>query len=451
MSDVRKFGAKGDGETDDTNAILHTVKNGDGYLHFPRGVYLISKTIDISLDRVGPVSIDGNGGTAKIVMAGKGPAFRLVGTHTGTGDPNSVKPNVFQSQRFPTISNIEIEGRHPHADGIESFQTMQAVFERVLIHHVRHGIRLYRRNRNVIISQCHIYFNTGAGIFMDRLNLHQINIVGNHISYNRLGGIRIEASEIRNLQITGNDIEYNNHRAHKTEPEPTAEIYIDTTGEGSSVEEITVASNTIQATPSSGGANIRIKEKAGNGRPPGLWSISGNIIGNQENNVHLTGCHGVVVSGNFIYSCDQRNVLLENCSQINLTGNSFRRHGPNLRTGVRLVDSSDCVITGCTVQDETAEGQTTKASLLELVRCERINVLGCQFLDGVPFGIDASDCSYINVTGCTILDTRTTKKTRAAVRFAGAGKANLLSSNIIGDAVQIAKEANVTMANNVTL
>src|SRR5690606_27574007 len=122
---------------------------------------------------------------------------------------------------------------------------------------VRHGIRLTGRNRNVLITHCHVYYNTGVGIFMDELNLHQINIIGCHISYNRLGGIRIEKSEIRNLQITGNDIEYNNHRVHGTDPEITAEIYIDTTTPKASVAEVTIVSNTIQATESAGGCNIR--------------------------------------------------------------------------------------------------------------------------------------------------------------------------------------------------
>ncbi|CAN5173200.1 hypothetical protein BH23VER1_BH23VER1_36100 [soil metagenome] len=48
------------------------------------------------------------------------------------------------------------------------------------------------RNRNVIISHCHIYHNSGVGIYLEGLNLHQISVVGSHISYNRLGGIRIE-------------------------------------------------------------------------------------------------------------------------------------------------------------------------------------------------------------------------------------------------------------------
>ncbi len=453
MSNIREFGAAGDGKTDDYAAIMHAVKDGDGRLEFPRGVYRISRTVEINLDEKGPIGIDGSDGTATVVMTGPGPAFRLIGTHGGTGDPGSVQPNVWKSQRLPTVKNIEIIGKHAEADGFELLQTMQSVFEGVLIRQVRHGIRLHKRNRNVLISHCHIYNNTGIGVFLDQVNLHQINIASNHISYNRLGGIRIEGSEVRNLQITGNDIEYNNHQAHKTEPQPTAEIYIDTTADGSSVNEVTVASNTIQATSSPGGANIRIIENPGQGRPPGLWTVSGNIIGSQENNVHLTGCHGIVLSGNFIYSCENRNLLIEDSRQINIGGNSFRRHTENRGTGIRLVNSSDCVIHGCTVQDEESEGQASKASLLEMVGCRRINVNGSQFLDGVPYGIDVRECSHVNISGCGIMDTRENMKSRSAIRFSGKGRSNLLAANTIGKtldaSLNIDDASGLTLADNV--
>ncbi len=330
---------------------------------------------------------------------------------------------------------------------------MQSVFEGVLIRRVRHGIRLHKRNRNVLISHCHIYFNTGVGIFLDEVNLHQINIASNHISYNRLGGIRIEGSEVRNLQITGNDIEYNNHKAHKAEPQPTAEIYIDTTAEGSSVNEITVASNTIQATNSPGGANIRIKNRLGEGRPPGLWTITGNIIGSQENNVHLTGCYGVVISGNCIYSCGNRNLLIDQSSHINIGSNSFRRHTPSMHAGVRLEDCKDCVVSGCTIEDADPEGQKTKASLLEMANCQRVNVSGSQFLGGVPYGIDVENSSQININGCTIADNREEKRTEGAIRFSGQGKMSQISNNTIAkdvdEPLKIEKDCDVTLANNI--
>ncbi len=426
MSNVRDFGAAGDGMADDSAAIQHALADGDGCLEFSPGVYRLSRTIELPLDKHGPCSIIGCG-AAKILMAGPGPAFRFTGTHAGTGDPNSVKPEVWTRQRLPMVQALEIEGAHPEADGLELKGTMQAVISGVLIRQCRHGVHLLERNRNVIITNCQIYHNTGSGIFLDRLNLHQINITGSHISYNRLGGIRIEGSEIRNLQITGNDIEYNNHRAFGTDPEPTAEIYIDTTAPNASVNEVAIASNTIQATDSPGGANMRILEKPGEDRPPGLFTITGNIIGSQENNVHLTGCYGVVLSGNVIYSCKNRNLLLEQCRQIAITGNYFRRHSPEYQTGVRLVDCTDCTFQGGILHDETETGQDSGASLLELSGCQRINVSGSEFLNGVPYGIDVENSDRVQISSCMVMDTRKTPAAKGSIRFRGEGSANRIA------------------------
>ncbi|MGD9855523.1 MAG: right-handed parallel beta-helix repeat-containing protein [Planctomycetaceae bacterium] len=433
MSNVRNFGAAGDGATDNTESIRHALRDGDGVLHFPPGTYRISQTIEIPLAERGPVGIDGTSGTARILMTGPGPALRLVGTHGGTGNPSTVQGNVFPSQRLPTIKNIDIEGAHPEADGIELVETMQSLFEGVLVRRCRHGIHLVKRNRNVLISHCHVYHNTGVGIFLDGVNLHQINIAGSHISYNRLGGIRIERSEVRNLQITGNDIEYNHHDEHDAPPEPTAEISIDTTAPGASVCEVTIAANTIQATSSPGGCNIRIVDTPdGKDLMPNLWAITGNIIGSQENNVHLTGCHGMTITGNCIYSCSHRNLLVEDSHHLNLSGNVFRRHTPAKGTGVRIERSHDIALTGCTIHDEHETGQVSGASLLELADCRRINVSGCQLLGGVPCGLDAADCSDIAITGCTIHDDRPDRKSLHAIRFTGQGRGNLIATNSIG-------------------
>ena len=49
MSNVKNFGATGDGQTDDTAAIQHAIKDGDGLLEFPKGAYLITSPLEITL------------------------------------------------------------------------------------------------------------------------------------------------------------------------------------------------------------------------------------------------------------------------------------------------------------------------------------------------------------------------------------------------------------------
>lgn len=441
MSNVRDFGAVGDGQQDDTDAILHAVHDGDGELLFPAGDYRITRTVTLDLNERGRMAIQGLGGLAKILMDGAGPAFELRGTHAGSADPGSFQPGVWQRERMPTVSQLEIEGRHTEADGIRLIGVMQPTITGVLIRRVRHGIHITQRARNVLISHCHIYHNTGVGVFLDRVNLHQTNIIGNHISYCRLGGIRIENSEIRNLQITGNDIEYNNNRAFQlpgADDVPTAEIYIDC-GETGTVREGTISSNTLQATYSPQGANIRIIGQAtAESHKAGMWCITGNLIGSQAVNVHLTSARGITLEGNYIYSGHRRNLLLEQCKNILIGANCFG-HNPDYKdkelcTGIRLVDCENCTMTGLQIQDALAGENTVKDAipveregLIELVRCRRMNINGIQVLEGSPVALHVEDCSEMMLTGCSFWETRQQFLTRASIHWSGTGQGNLIA------------------------
>jgi Pectate lyase superfamily protein len=497
MSNVRDFGAIGDGQHDDTAAIEHALKEGDdGVLEFPRGEYKITRTITFDLNATRPIAIHGSGGTARILMHGAGPALEFVGHHGGSADPLSFKPDVWVRERMPTVSQIEIEGKHPEADGLRFIGVMEPTLTGVLIRRVRNAVHLTKRCRNVLISHCHIYHNTGIGVWMDNVNLHQTNIVGNHISYCRLGGIRIDNnSEIRNLQITGNDIEYNNFRAFyredgtqiaagwpglerpretsvkgnvapglpsqnlspapATQPGtragavesdkladicrvPTAEIFIDCS-KGGTVREGTISSNTIQATFSPNGANIRIIGGASEqSHLAGMWCISGNLIGSQETNVHLTLTRGITFEGNYVYSGHHRNLVCDDCQNIVIGANCFG-HNPDYKekelcTGIRLTDCKNVTLTGLQIQDAQAGEHTVtgvvpikRQGLVEMVRCRQMTLTGIQVLEGSPFGLYLEDCAETMLTGCSFLDTREKKQTEASVKWIGSGKCNSIA------------------------
>jgi len=197
---VRDFGAVGDGKSDDSGAFQRAIDSGCGDILVPRGRYRFDKTVVAELDRVGPLSIAG-AGTATIIMAVPGPALKLVGTHGGTASPATVEDNVRLNQRMPIISGLEIVGAAPEACGIEATGTMKATFSKLLIRKALHGIHLTKRNRNVIISDCHIYENRGIGVYLDHVDLHQINVGNSHISYNDGGGVVQRGGAVRNLQI----------------------------------------------------------------------------------------------------------------------------------------------------------------------------------------------------------------------------------------------------------
>jgi polygalacturonase len=440
MSNVRDFGAVGNGQADDTAAVRHAIEQGDGVLWFPPGTYRLTRTILVELARVGPIGIEGSAGTAKIVMDGPGPAFHLAGTHQGTAGPETFQPEVWARERTPTVLNVEVEGRHPEASGFLLEGTMQATFEGVVLRELLHGIRCHRRARNLLVSHCHIYHNRGVGVFLDHVNLHQAIIASSHVSYCSQGGIKVQGSEVRNLQITGNDIEYN----YDTEAAASADVWIDSSADGSSVREGTIASNTIQARSSPGGANVRlVGSGAQRNHKAGLFTISGNLIGSQEINVHLVACRGVVVTGNVIYSGHRRNLQVDGSRNVVVGPNSFDHnpdYDPNeLCTGVRLADTENCTLTGCVIQDcqtgrHTVSGAAPidRDGLLEIVRCRRVTLSGLQVLDGYPHGVHVADSSLVSLTGSTIVETRAEKMTRAAVRFTGGGHGNVVSGNTLG-------------------
>ncbi len=174
-----------------------------------------------------------------------------------------------------------------------------------------------------------------------------------------------------------------------------------------------------------------------------MWTITGNLIGSQQTNIHLTATRGVTISGNYIYSGHPRNLLVESSRNLVVGPNCFG-HNPDyqtkeLATGIRLVDCTNCNLTGLLIEDAEA-GRNPPASaipvvrsgLLELIRCQRVNVQGCQFLDGTPHGIYLEDCDETILTGCTVLDDRQPRQMRSAIWWKGDGVGNMIAVSRVG-------------------
>ncbi len=404
---VCDHGAKGDGTTDDTKALQSAVDASAGVVHIPPGTFRIAKTIVIDLTKTGFTTVRGEG--ARIVMAGEGPAFKFIGTHAGSADPKTFKDPVWAKERMPSIEGVEIVGDHENADGIEATGTMQLTITRVLIRKCRHGVHLTTRNRNVLIADSHIYENRGVGIFLDALNLHQINITGCHVSYCDDGGIVCKAGEVRNLQITGCDVESNQGEKRP----PTANILVDST-DGSNAE-VAITGNTIQHNHKApGGANIRIKGpsarkiKDTDEMRDGHVTITGNIISDVMVNIHLQHARGVVITGNTCWTAYEMNLLAEHSTAITVGPNNFDRNPryaaeekPETTNALLFRDCQDCTLSGFTLSRTRAA-----AAGLTLERCSRFNVTGATILDCDGVGMLLTDVTNSRVSDCLIRDDR---------------------------------------------
>lgn len=448
MANVRNFGAAGDGRQDDTDAIRHAVEQGDGVLEFPSGTYRIRETIEIDLQATGYRSLVGARGTSRIVMAGPGPALRLIGTHQGTADPPSVQPPVWQRERMPTISELEVVGDNPQADGIELIRTIQTTLDRILLRNLRHGVVLSERNRNFLIANSHIYDNSGIGIFFDRCNLHQAIVVGNHISYNRQAGIKSLAGDLHNLQITGNDIEYN----YGDEESGAADLFFDAR-EGMA-SEVTIASNTIQARPSEQGTNLLVLGgPSTTGNSARLFAVTGNVLGSQSTNVEMHRTDRITLVGNTIYDGRTMAVRCVDCAHLVIGNNTFGwAIGPErqMTDSIFLQGCWSANISGLTLH-ASRYGDADAGGAITLIDCEDAAVSNCQILSPDWRGVYLGNCRRCRVDHNSIIDRRDELQMISGVEVRG-GRDNLVQNNLIrarDEAVRLADGAG-TALNNTT-
>ncbi len=435
---VLDYGAQGDGKTDDTAAVQRMVDASVGSLRFPRGQYRFTKPVVIDLNKVGPTSISGDG-TATVLMEGAGPAFLFKGTHNGTASPKTVKPAVWEKERTPMVDGIEIVGKHPEAVGVAADKTMQITITRLVVRRALHGIHLYGRNRNVAIDDCHLYENAGVGIYLDKLNLHQINISDSHISYNKQGGIVVRESEIRNIQIGNCDIEGNMSQ----DTEPTANILFDISK--GSLREGAIFGCTIQHTNNApDSANVRF---IGNGpqdpRKVGNFAIADNSMSDVAVNIHLRHARGITITGNTLWQAYEHNLLVEDSSFIVLGANLLDRN-PDYRAKTKdanvFKDCSDCTLNSLNIRatQEVAAG-------LIMENCERMNITNCSLRECENGGILLKNVKQSRISDCLI----TEAPENFAIRISG-GKQNQVTDNLVSGSIEI-EEDTATADNNVSI
>lgn len=396
---------------DMTSVLQSQIDDNGGTLLLTAKNYRITGTLEFDLRTLGAAAVKSIGGST-IIMDGAGPAIRLTGTHEGTASPKSFKPATW-NERMPIVTGIEILGAHPEADGIELRQTVAPVVNRVSIRWCRHGVHLVNRNRNVVISDCHLYENSGVGVFLDDVNLHQINVSNSHVSYNRAGGIVVRDGNVRNLQVTGCDIE-GNMPADET-PTTTANILIDVSGSADtrakSIAEIAITGCTIQhsanysgseeKTQAPGGANIRLAGKEI--YPINSVTISGNVMSDTTTNVDIKHAHDVTIASNTFFAPKPNNLSVANSQRVVVTGNTFNPRQFSRPGTIRFTECADCVLANSTIHKfATPNG----AVILE--RCSGFMLSGLVLTD-CDSGIVLNSTKDSIIANCRVARTTSTK------------------------------------------
>jgi len=346
------------GSLPDRTAELEALRDSqNGSLIIPAGVYRITSTLTLNLNQERSAIVQPESGPVTLIMDGPGPAIHIKGSHEGTASPKSFEPATWH-ERTPLVDGIEIVGNHPESVGIALEQCMQPTISRVSIRWCKHGIHLVNRNRNVTISDVHLYENSGIGLFLDDVNLHQINVSNSHISYNRGGGIVVRDGNVRNLQITGCDIEGN--MPADDSPTNTANIFLDLSGskedKSRSIAEVAITGCTIQHSSNysgstfeslaPGGANIRILGKE-------IWpidsvTISGNVVSDTSLLVDIQNSTDITLTGNTFFAPNPDFLHITDSKRIIVNGNTFNPRQFERPGRIKLTNSADCLLSNNT-------------------------------------------------------------------------------------------------------
>ncbi|MBL9131170.1 MAG: right-handed parallel beta-helix repeat-containing protein, partial [Verrucomicrobiaceae bacterium] len=412
-----------------------------GSVRLGKGTYRLTGTLKVDLTKTGFAAISGDG-TARLVMEAAGPAIHFTGTHEGSAAPSSFKPEVWANERTPMVEGIEIVGGHAEADGIEATGTMQITLSRVVVRECRHATHFTTRNRNVLISACHFYHNTGVGVFYDNVNIHQTNIVGSHISYNEGGGVVSTGGNVRNLHIGTCDIEGN----HAAEGKPAANILLDSTG--GSIGEVAITGCTIQHTnkaPDS--ANIRIlgagtdsslERRQGRATTrEGNVTISANVFSDVQVNIEVRDSRGVVITGNTFWEGFQHDLIVTDSSHVIVSANNFDRNPRYLVNGFDNAEKNGVVFQRCedsSIQDNTISGVWKKRAALDVTACNRMRISNNSVFDSDGAGIRLEKLTNSLVIGNLVRDDReASKRSKEPSLVVIGGKDNMIEFNHVNN------------------
>jgi hypothetical protein len=425
---VRDFGAVGDGAADDTVAIQKAVDAG-GAIRFPAGRYRLTHTVRVELRKTGLIALIGDG-PAQIEMAGAGPAFHFIGTVQKSAAPADFPEDFWSREGTLSVTGLAIVGAHKEAVGLQVTRTMQLIVSQCQMRQLLHGIHFTERNRNAIISDCHIYNNFQVGIYIDHVDFHQINIGNSHISYNGGGGIVIRGGAVRNLQISGCDIEAN----VRAEVPPTANVLLDSTG--GSIGEVEITGCTIQHYPQFPGfANIRYIGHSTavpftQERRHGNLIVTGNMLNDADVNLHLDGARGAVISGNTIQLATSHDVVIEKSSEVVFSNNVLDRHprynperkthGGPVQQGIVITDCEGVTLTGLQINGGRA------AAAVDIRNGSRFNINGCNIAVADQIGLRLIDVRNSLVTSNVIEATGE----KPALQIRG-GSGNLAERNLV--------------------
>lgn len=391
---VLKYGAKGNGRTDDTQAIQNAI-NKNSYVYIPDGVYMINglnglrpksnQVIVLSKNAVlkmipsnsdfdcmfyisGVTNVHIEGGT---IIGDK--AFR-----TNINDGNGAGINIISESSSITIKNMQIKDFW--GDGViigNESASKDIIIESVICSNSRRQGILIRNANNILVKDC-LFENTSGIGSESGINIitdlgHPINniYITNCMAINNAGcGMIISGSigEIKHIEIKNC---YFNNNTQGVYLEKCSDLYVDNTKLFNNRE------NGLDITRDVVKANFNKLYSVGNGKRGVSLVVSEQKVGTKD--ISFFNCifnnNSKNFAGNFdgirIDNCDQsailQNIKFSACSFIDDQNVPSQRYGITAGDGVginKIVVYTDCVFKGNITKDMYSDNSITiKAAL----------------------------------------------------------------------------------------
>lgn len=420
-TDIKDFGAVGDGLTDDTVSIQKALDSanskGGGIVLVPPGEYGIKQSIKIGSNTI----LQGSGTSSVIkalIPATAGSPLRMVTNM----DPTNGNAGI-------TVRDLKVDGQAttlsaPDAsqNGIAFFKVTDSLITNVWVHNTSgYNIVCFDNSERVRILGNHVTDSLKEGI--ELLNAHRCIVANNTVKGCGVYGIYVWAGATRNV-VQGNNV-MNCQYGIGVQAGAEAGVYTFNN---------TIADNVINDCTADG---IYVKGFNTYASEVYRLTISNNTIrGCAGNGIHLnTRCKYVILSGNMVSDNTQSGIrAYHECETVTITNNITR---VNQQHGIFIYNTQKISVCSNVVELNGQDGIRLERN----VQWGPVNgnmvasnsTLSSGNFSGIAIRFEASQppCQRLNVVGNTCTDLQGTKNQAYGILETASNDYNVFADNIL--------------------
>ncbi|MGQ5792592.1 hypothetical protein ACUNIY_09160 [Serratia sp. IR-2025] len=304
--------------TDDTEAV-QTIFNSaqvTGIASFEANkYYLVSGKFTLNPSVVKQVNFNGS----TIVQLSNTATLHYLGTLAGSANPIQSGEKAHSEYGFIIESARICSVDRQSGVAVLLEKTIGATISNSVFYFNSIGIQIKGMNRNINISNSHIYANRNYGLhFMPNGDIHQMNVTGTHISYSRIN-VFSDNQHLYNLQISGSDIEVSSYP-----DDVDKNIYIKAMND-IKVDCVEITGCTLEGHSTD---NALVRLEGANTDSISNIVIAGNAIGNGGNaEIQLGGCRNVRIDNVHKFSNGHSIEFIGSADNVNISGNFHKGRG----------------------------------------------------------------------------------------------------------------------------